>query len=124
MTASPHQDLLDQWSREYGIDPEKVTFMGFKKLGGSLKEGYTLGVCSYSDGKAEIWLGDRWLNGGMGWLETSVLWHEECHAIAYLEDLKGNGHDARWRELRNSKKLYMIGDWIAKLVYALKKESS
>ena len=115
-----HQELLDKWSKEYGLDPSKTTFVGLEDLGGSLSEGFTLGVCRWGNGKAEVALGNRF-DGTLGWLETSVLWHEMCHAIAYLEDLKGNGHDARWRELRNSKKGYMIGDWVAKLVYLFKK---
>lgn len=115
-----HQELLDKWSREYRLNPEDTTFTGFEDLGGSPSQGYTLGVTRFKPGKAEVALSNKF-NGKLGWLETSVLWHEMCHAIAYLEDLQGNGHDARWRELRNSKKAYMVGDWVAKFMSAFMK---
>ena len=107
--------LLKQWCEEYGIDPDKVRWCGYKDLGGT-----TMGICqSYAGGWCNIWLDDKWKNRPLGWLEESVLWHEMAHAIAYLEDMKGNGHDDRWKEIRDSKIKYRIGDWFAKLLFPI-----
>lgn len=105
------QVLLYDWQTERNL-PLPVVFKGYTPLGGS-----TMGRCTNYRDRSEIRLSDRWQGHGLGWLVESVLWHEMAHAIAYQEDMKGNGHDARWRELRDSNRHYMIGDWVAKLVF-------
>ena len=113
--------LLRQWCDEYGINPDTVHWCGYKDLSGN-----TMGECwhrcepyHYPWYFCEIYLDTKWKDKPLGWLETSVLWHEMAHAIAYLEDGEPNGHDKRWKELRDSKTKYMIGDWFAKFLFPI-----
>lgn len=105
------QKLLDGWAEEWNL-PLPVRFMGYEYLGKNV-----MGNCkSYAD-RSEVRLARLFEGKSLGWLKQSILWHEMCHAIAYQEDMKGNGHDSRWRELRDSNRKYMIGDWLSKLIY-------
>ena len=107
--------LLKQWCEEYGIDPNKVRWCGYKDLGGT-----TMGICqSYASGWSNIWLDNKWKNRPLGWLEESVLWHEYCHAEAYLEDMEGNGHDEVFKSKRKRKLKYVIGDAFAKFLFPI-----
>lgn len=108
------QAVLDDWKAEYGL-PLPVRFLGYAELGSG-----TMGRCTSWKDRSEIQLAEGLRSEPLGWMMKSVLWHEMCHAIAYQEDMVGNGHDSRWRELRRSRPLYMIGDWFAKLLYAPK----
>lgn len=109
---SDEQAMLDAWMKEAGIG-RPVRFMGCMDLGHG-----TLGICRYlPDGSCSIYLASCW-EGRSGWLRDSVLWHEAAHAIAYLEDMKVDGHNSRWREIRARRRAYVIGDAFAKLLYS------
>lgn len=108
------QELLDKWKEEYNL-PNPVRFMGYMNLGKGV-----MGRCKSWKDRSEVEMAPCWKDEPLGWMMKSVLWHEMCHTIAYQEDMVGNGHDSRWRELRNSRKSYMIGDFFAKLIYAPK----
>lgn len=114
------QALLNTWCAEYeGIIPEEgfhVRFIGYETLH-EKGENPVLGLCTSYPEFSHIRLGLRFRNRKLGWLETSVLWHEFAHAVAYHEDGKGNDHDSRWREIRDSRPLYKWGDRIADFVY-------
>lgn len=105
------QDMLDGWRKDNAVEAS-VEFKGYDDLGKNI-----IGRCKSWPGKSEVWLSRSMEDAGLGLMKKSVLWHEMCHAIAYHEDDKGNGHDARWRELRNSKPLYRLGDFLAKIRY-------
>ena len=79
-----------------------------------------MGICqSYAGGWCNIWFDDKWKSRPLGWLEESVLWHEYCHAEAYLEDMEGNGHDEVWKAKKNRKPKYVIGDAFAKFLFQI-----
>lgn len=108
------QGILDGWREECGI-PQPIRFVGWEDLDG---DGQTvLGRCTYRKIMCEIRLGDRFKDKALGWLETSVLWHEFCHANAYLEDGESDGHNKHFAEYRKRKMTYFWGDLVAKLVY-------
>lgn len=110
---------LDEWCEEWNIDPKMVEFGGYADLGK-----YTMGVCTYSERSdrqlsvAKIRLSIKWAKRDLGMSETATLWHEMAHAIAYLEDGVGNGHDSHWREIRATKPKYVVWDFIAKLIFS------
>lgn len=108
------QAILDRWREEYGIT-QPVKFDGWKNMdeGGRL----VLGKCFNYTKRSEIYLGDRWEDRELGWLETSVLWHEFCHANAFLEDGVGDGHNDHFMAYKFRKKKYFFGDLIAKVVF-------
>ncbi len=108
------QAQIDAWRAEYEV-VYPVTFAGFENLGKG-----TLGRCSSAYGRSTITLAEFWRYGRNDFLLRSVLWHEMAHAIAYLEDMRGNSHDDRWREIRSWKKAYVAGDFLAKLFYSPK----
>lgn len=111
------QYQLNAWCKEYGIDHSKVIFQGWENM--NEKGSWVLGRCRYYPDWCSIRLGDSFKAKPLGWLETSVLWHEYCHAECYLEDMKSNGHDSEWKAKKNRKMKYVIGDAIAKLIYPI-----
>ena len=113
--------LLKQWCEEYGIDPNTVHWCGYKDLSGT-----TMGICRHICKPyqhpcyfCEIYLDTKWKDKSLGWLETSVIWHEYCHAEAYIEDGKSNDHDEVWKAKRNRKLKYVIGDVFAKFLFPI-----
>lgn len=97
-----------------------MVFTEYRDLDGDSKVEWILGQCWYRVSPnrwAEIYLGDKWEHRSPGWLEISVLWHEYCHAEAYLEDGISNNHDKVFYTKRRRKVQYWIGDLIAKMVY-------
>lgn len=112
------QYQLDAWCKEYGIDPSLVIFKGWEDLNES--DSFVLGACwEYPAGWCVIKLGKNFEDNKLGFLEMSVLWHEYCHAEAYLEDMKTNNHDEVWKAKKKRKTKYVIGDAIAKLLYPI-----
>lgn len=109
------QYQLNAWCKEYGIDHAKVIFQGWENM--NEKGTWVLGRCRYYPDWCSIRLGNRFRSKPLGWLETSVLWHEFCHANAVLEDRIGDGHNQHWRDYRKRKPKYWIGDFFAKVVY-------
>lgn len=109
------ETVLRGWAQEEGLDPSSIRFEGYADLGR-----YTLGRCRYmpvgSPYRCGIGMATFWAIERKGWLWRSVLWHEFCHAWAYLEDDSPNGHDAHWRELRGKRKAYVVGDLVATLL--------
>ena len=108
------QYQLDEWSKEYGLDPKDTIFVGYKDLGGT-----TMGLCRqfpYEHLYCEIYLDDRWIPKKLGWLEESVLWHEFCHANAFLEDGISDAHNKHFKKYLRRKPKYWIGDIIANIV--------
>ena len=111
------QYQLNEWCKEYGIDKE-VTFKGWENMNEGNR--FVLGRCNcYPSGWCAIYLGKNFEDRSLGFLEMSVLWHEYCHAEAYLEDMKSNAHDNVWKAKKKRKMKYVIGDAIAKMVYPL-----
>ena len=110
------QNQLDEWCREYGVTQE-VKFMGWEDMEENGR--WVLGRCnSYRNPlRCEIRLGIKWAKRELGWLEMSTLWHEFCHANAYLEDGVRDAHNEHWREYRKRKPKYWIGNLIGKIVY-------
>ena len=115
------RELLKKWCEEYGINPETVHWCGYKDLNGT-----TMGECHYMCKPyhhpwyyCEIYLDIKWKNRPLGWLEESVIWHEYCHAEAYLEDGESDAHNDHWRDLRKRKPKYLIGDWVAKFLFQI-----
>ena len=113
--------LLKQWCDEYGINPDSVHWCGYKDLSGN-----TMGECWHKSEPyhypwyfCEIYLDTKWKDKPLGWLETSVLWHEYAHAEAYLEDGVPNSHDEVWKAKRNRKLKYVIGDAFAKFLFPI-----
>ena len=113
--------LLKQWCDEYGIDPNTVHWCGYNDLSGT-----TMGICRHICKPyqhpcyfCEIYLDTKWKDNPLGWLETSVIWHEYCHAEAYIEDGKSNDHDEVWKAKRNRKLKYVIGDVFAKFLFPI-----
>lgn len=112
------QYQLDEWKKEYGIEKYTVAFSGYRNMNESNPTRYILGKCYYTArDRCDIYLGNSFADRKLGWRETSVLFHEFCHALAYLEDGKGDAHNDYWRELRRSKPKYLLGDWLAKMTY-------
>lgn len=113
------QGLIDGWKSEYGVEEFNIEFTGWRKLHADNPHGLRLGQYNgYHDPlRCEIHLDDGWEDNSLGWLETSVLWHEFCHAVAYLEDGKCDAHNKHWFNLTWRKPWYVIGDWVAKAVY-------
>lgn len=109
--AEQIQGILDGWREEYGVS-QPIQFMCWIELGGG-----TMGKCTHRRNRCEIYLDDKWENRKLGWLETSVLWHEFCHANAYLEDGVRDGHNKHFVEYRKRKPKYSWGDLVAKLIY-------
>lgn len=109
------QNQLDAWATVYGIDPRKITFVGYENLdsGGH----FVLGSCAYYPDHCRIRLGDHYVDRKLGFLEMCVLWHEYCHAEAYLEDMISDGHGKVFKEKRKRKMKYVIGDVFANLAY-------
>ena len=107
--------LLKKWCEEYGIDPDKVRWYGYKYLGDK-----TMGSCAeYPNLWCSISLHEKWKNRPLGLLEESVIWHEYCHAEAYLEDGDPNGHDEVFKSKRKRKLKYVIGDAFAKFLFPI-----
>lgn len=108
---------LRAWCKEYGIEPDRITFEGWHNLNEDTT--IVLGTCSYifNPLHCEIRLGDKFEKRKLGWLETSVLWHEFCHANAALEDGIPDTHNKHWRDYRKRKMKYWIGDAVAKFMY-------
>ena len=103
---------LVEWCKEYELNPEDVIFVGYKDLGST-----TMGLCRqfpYEHLYCEIYLDDRWVPKDLGWLQMSVLWHEFCHANAFLEDGVSDAHNAHFKEYLRRKPKYWIGDIVAK----------
>lgn len=116
--AEQIQNQLNEWKKEYGIEQYTVSFSGYRNMDENNPKRYVLGKCYYTTReRCDIYLGWRFEDRLLGWRETSVLFHEFCHAFAYLEDGKGDAHNDYWRELRRSKPKYLIGDWMAKMTY-------
>ena len=115
--------LLRQWQVEYKV-PGDIIWGGYEELGGSAKVGYTMGLCRYTKylDAANVWTGRStiFLDTGMrrapDFFKTCVLYHEFSHANAYNEDLENDAHNAHFRAYRRRKKLYWIGDMLAKLL--------
>ena len=109
------QSILDGWCEEYGIS-QPVIFVGYKDMDDGF--GSILGLCCHYDGGfSTIMLGGRFEDRPLGWLEKSILWHEFCHANAYLEDMVSNGHDIHFYEYLCRKPNYVLGDYYACLLY-------
>ena len=114
MKSEQIQSILDGWREEYNVT-QPVEFVGWEDM----DEGATtvLGKCRYRTDRCEIRLGDRFEDRPLGWLETSVLWHEFCHANAYLEDGESDAHNKYFVDYQKRKKKYFWGDILAKFVY-------
>ena len=115
---------LDEWKDEYGVSDYPIVFVGWANLKADNPKSLRLGQCNYyinsylfSSTYTMIFLGIRFKERKLGWMETSVLWHEFCHACAFLEDSKSDGHNNHWRDLRRRKPHYVLGDWVAKMIY-------
>lgn len=112
------QYQLDEWKKEYGIDQYNVVFGGYRNMDESNPKRWVLGKCYYTYRvRCDIHLGWKFEKRELGWRETSVLFHEFCHALAYLEDGEDDDHNMYWRKLRRSKPKYWIGDLFAKMTY-------
>lgn len=112
------QYQLDEWKKEYGIEQYNVTFSGYRDMDESNPKRYVLGKCYYTNRElCNIYLGLKFKDRKLGWRETSVLFHEFCHAFAYLEDGVPDAHNDYWRQLRKDKPKYWIGDIFAKMTY-------
>lgn len=99
------EEQLDKWCIEYGLDPERVVFMGYTDLGDYL------GIYSHNFvGASEIWLDDCMEDMKLGWLETSILWHEFCHAECFLTGHFYEHHDGLFQEKMKQKMIYRIGE--------------
>lgn len=109
------QNILREWCVEYGMDPDKTSFGGWAEL--STGKDITMGRAEYYPKYVIVKLGIRFEDRRLGWMEKSVLWHEFCHSRAYQDDWKPNGHDRTWRAYKNEKKVYVLGDAFAKLLY-------
>ena len=108
------QSILDGWREEYGIT-QFIWFIGWKDM----KENglNVLGRCWLSQLGCDIALGDKFKDRPLGWLETSILWHEFCHANAFLEDGVPDGHNKHWKKYLTRKQKYYWGEMVAKFVY-------
>lgn len=113
--SSEIQQVLEGWKHEYGLD-YNIKFKGYRDLDRTNPMKFVYGRCYYHGpiNTCTIYLSTRYKDRKLGWRETSVLWHEYCHAVAYLEDNKDDQHNAHWRDLRRGKPLYVLGDWVAK----------
>lgn len=95
---------LDKWCIEYGLDPERVVFMGYTDLGDYL------GIYAHNFvGASEIWLDDRMEDMKLGWLETSILWHEFCHAECFLTGHFDDLHGELFQDKLERKMIYWLG---------------
>lgn len=110
------QNILREWCVEYGMDPDKTSFGGWAELstGGTNS---TMGITYYYPAYSLIKMGIKFRDRNLGWMEKSVLWHEFCHSRAYQDDWRPNGHDRTWRAYKNEKKVYVLGDAVAKFMY-------
>lgn len=109
------QYQLAEWCREYELNPEDVTFVGYKDLGGN-----TMGLCRqfpYEHLYCEIYLDDSFVDKDLGWLQMSVLWHEFCHANAFLEDGLSDAHNKHFKGYLRRKTKYWIGNIVANLAW-------
>lgn len=120
------QKILDEWKHEYGVSDYRITFMGWHELKADNPKSVRLGQCNYylksylsSSVYAEIRLGIGFKDRRLGWLEKSVLWHEFCHACAFIEDERDDAHNDHWRDLRRRKWWYVLGEYIADFTYSL-----
>ena len=115
MNKAEHiQAILDGWRDEYGV-VQPIWFKGWENMNRSGT--IILGLCSYYKNLCEIRLGDKFEDRPLGWLETSILWHEFCHANAYLEDGEDDAHNDHFAEYRKRKMTYFWGNLVAKFVY-------
>lgn len=115
------QAILDKWTKENGFEANTVVFYGWEPLT-SDKPNTTviLGRCHYHSRPnlwCHIYLGIKFQDRKLGWLEESVLWHEFCHAQAFLEDGISDSHNNHWFDLTWRKPWFVIGDWVAKILY-------
>lgn len=103
---------ISEWCDEYNIDNHRVEFYGYNELGNNV-----MGICQYRNSNCFIWIDEVFRDKKIGWIETSILWHEFCHAEAYLEDGKINGHDYVFKSKLRRKLFYYIGDIVSKFVF-------
>lgn len=116
------QEILNEWTNEYGLDGCTVKFEGWQDMDETNPRKWVYGKCYYGlyhTKTCRIHLGDRFESRPFGFFEKCALWHEFCHACAFLEDGVSDGHNAHWRELRAEKPAYMVGDMVLKLIYPI-----
>lgn len=116
------QEILNGWMNEYGLDGCTIRFEGWYNMDETNPRKWIYGMCYYGlyhTKTCRIRLGDRFEGRRLGWREKSALWHEFCHAYAFLEDGESDGHNMHWRELRRKKPVYLLGDWALKFTYPL-----
>ena len=113
------QAFLDRTMRKLmgaEYDGYQVVFRGYHNLGKN-----TYGRCMYTNRtRCDIALGKKYPWDSRPLFREAVLYHEACHAKLFLEDGKGNGHDAEFRKLRRANKKYWIADIIMKLLWCTK----
>lgn len=119
--AEKIQQQLDEWKAESGLASENmIMFDGWRNMDTSNPTKWVYGRCYYVNRRrCDIVMGYKFEKREFGWLEKSGLWHEFCHAYAYLEDGVSDSHNNYWRKLRRSKPIYYIGDLVCKVIYPL-----
>lgn len=119
------QNTLDKWKEEYIneciYESLDIIYMGFKELGGSVVDGYRMGVCKTLKTTDKSWCDCRiFLDNGCvtmpKYFHDSVLWHEFCHAWCQAEIYDNQGHRKEFKIRRRKKPLYWIGDMLLKWI--------
>lgn len=105
---------LENWCEKYGCNAEEIDFNGYVDISPST----VMGHCIYRDRHlCVIELDIKWKKRKYGYLERSVLWHELCHARAYLEDGVSDAHNDHFKEYLKQEPMLYVGDILAKFVW-------
>lgn len=119
------QTILDIWTKEYitkciykNLD---IFYVGFDELGGSIVDGYRMGICKTIKTEDKTWCKCKiYYDMGCAKMPSifrrSVLWHEFCHAWCQAEIFENKKHRKEFKIRRRKKPIYWIGDMLLKWI--------
>ena len=119
------QTILDSWTKQYitkciykNLD---IFYVGFDELGGSIVDGYRMGLCKTLKTEDKTWCQCKiYYDMGCGkmpsFFRQSILWHEFCHAWCQAEIFENQNHRKEFKIRRRKKPLYWIGDMLLKWI--------
>lgn len=113
MNAADMLAICKAWADEYNPEiADRITECKWEAI-----EGTVFAHCVYVNGTAWIGMNVK-CDTCPDWFLRSLLWHEYCHAEAYLEDCESDAHKEHWREYRRRKWFYLLGEYLGEFLYS------
>lgn len=114
MDKSAMLDLIVKWGNEYDINViDKLNNCDWMEIDDAFAK------CWYHSTTVRVTIGlNEKVKDVPEILQHSLLWHEFCHAWAYLEDGVSDDHNTHWRYLRRKKMVYVLGEYLLEFLYS------